>query len=154
MHPSSMLLAKRILDDLDDSTCLPINIARLAAGYDIDVQIETLPQAIEGIYVPKRAGGVVIINKTLSYKEKRFTLAHELYHHLDYLISPSKGMARFKGVRCNDAESEADEFASLILMPEKAFSKLSSSYGLSTKNLSDMFRVPEREVAKRLRANI
>lgn len=73
---------------------------------------------------------VVYLPQSTSMRRDRFTLAHELGHYfLHYLYPGLKGSKAFgRGAR-NRAETEANVFASALLMPEQQFRAAYSRYG-------------------------
>jgi len=71
----------------------------------------------------------------------RFTIAHELAHyflHRDYLLSEQCHSSKSNFISTNSMESEADQFASSLLMPEELFRSKIKSLGSGIAELKDL----------------
>ncbi len=96
----------------------PVNVFSLAAAEDIEVvQVASLSEAGR---IEWTSGGLrIALRKGDGPQRQRFTLAHELAHHLIF------GVER-EGTRTHSREEErrCDKFASALLMPEDRFRTL------------------------------
>ena len=97
------------------------------------------------------SGGLrVVLRETDGLQRQRFTLAHELGHHLIFGIGkePKRNYSREEETRC-------DRFAAALLMPKKAFTSAynrqqSCSRAAAIRTLSDRFDVSLRATMIRL----
>lgn len=95
---------------------------------DIDKLLKTLGGTLayerdaESLDVRKKGDFTVYIPQFTSERRDRFTVAHELGHYfLHYVFAGVKGAKQFgRGAR-DRAETEANVFASSLLMPEHHF---------------------------------
>lgn len=85
------------------------------------IEYSDLPEAS---HVQDKGDFVVYIPNSTSARRDRFTIAHELGHYfLHYLLPKRKGPASFGRGGRNRAETEANVFASALLMPADPFRK-------------------------------
>ena len=88
----------------------------------------------------------IVINNTLSLAEQRFTLAHELWHYVDWEIWASTGI-----FACTDyKEKKADSFAMDILCPTQQVKELWDEYQ-NIPTLVQFLCVPESIIIKKLK---
>ena len=97
----------------------------------------------------------IFVNKSNNVRDKIFTIAHELGHHLlhseysksdRYVVLP-----KFKDIETDVQpieEKEADNFALFLLMPKKSLNKYQKI--ISTSELSDLFAVKPEHMKERL----
>lgn len=88
---------------------------------------------------------IIWINKNLAKDKQRFTIAHELCH----FILNEKGVSTWVFATRDKRESRADEFATIILLPEKAVIKAWYKYK-SINAIAKIFCVPKDAVRNRL----
>lgn len=141
-------LAEMVLDGLGESATLPLEIERIIKLYGIKLENAPLTKTIGGIYCPLLGCPVIIINSLLDVRRRRFTLAHELFHHLDYAIAPIKRASRFC-MPDRSTERSANAFAGALLMPPSAVAFLSRTK--SRTDLCDIFGVSRSALEIRLR---
>jgi Zn-dependent peptidase ImmA (M78 family)/transcriptional regulator with XRE-family HTH domain len=83
----------------------------------LDVDVSPLPEAVDGLCVAVGDRTLILVGSSKPSSRQRFTLAHELAHHLvddlDPLYVDERG-ARDRSV----AEMRANAFAAHLLMPE------------------------------------
>ena len=92
-----------------------VDVHSLAASEDIEVvQVGVLPESGRAEWTA--SGLRIVLSKNEGRRRQRFTLAHELAHHLIF------GIAR-EGARTSSEEEETrcDKFAAALLMPEESF---------------------------------
>jgi len=117
--------AVKILKSVEFKT--PLDIHGIAASYGIELEKETLDDAVVALMVTNKAGALITINERLSVNGERFAVAHALGHYLLHretsqvfieTSSPPKdsGKARKQEMQ---QEEEANEFAAELLMPER-----------------------------------
>lgn len=108
---------------------VPVPIDRIARGLGITVQYAPFDDELSGMAFIKDGKAMIGINSLHSSTRQRFTLAHELAHHV--LHRPkleSEGVHVDKGILRRDSlasegtdqsEIEANNFAAELLMPEQ-----------------------------------
>ena len=110
-------------------TRVPISLPRLAKKLAISVEYVSLDRELSGMALVD--GGVkrVLVNALHAPNRQRFTIAHEIGHHLLHADELEKGVHVDKGILRRDKvsaqgtdrlEVEANAFASELLMPESA----------------------------------
>ena len=126
-------LAEELTDTLPSWDLLPVNLERIIRYCELTWQWGDLPAEQLGII--ELSNDLVTINRSLRYDEhrKRFTLAHELGHHLlhkellesNKLTSFGETMSTLanttpvSGDELSWLEHHANHFAACILMPRK-----------------------------------
>lgn len=76
----------------------------------------------ESLHVGKDGSFTIYLPPSTSMRRDRFTMAHELGHYfLHHLYPENVGPASFNRGSRNRAETEANVFASSLLMPAQAF---------------------------------
>ncbi len=88
----------------------------------------------------------IVINSSLNLAEQRFTLAHELWHYIDWEIWASSGIFACKELK----EKKADEFAMNLLCPTKQFKELWEEYQ-NVPTVAQCLAVPESLIFKKLK---
>ena len=118
----------------------PVRIIELCGEYGLKVYEEYMPSNISGMIVARKdpfprygTNQLIIVNRVDSARRRRFSAAHELAH---YVLHKKEGEELFahRSVGANSpVETEANIFASNILMPEnlvrKAMTKLIEDIG-------------------------
>jgi Zn-dependent peptidase ImmA (M78 family) len=93
----------------------PVDVLDIALKEGLDIAFETLNQRTSGMYMDKK----IVINKTLPKTRLRFTIAHELAHHVLKhkltLMVPAR--MRMNESPSDKDEAEANRFAASLLMP-------------------------------------
>lgn len=110
---------------------LPICPYALAEAMGFDVRFVNIP-SFEGMYVANQ--NLILISAERPEGRKRFTCAHEIGHHvlkhgtiIDEILEHGSN---------KQEEIEADFFASILLMPPSAISRLLIHYGKTSEKLS------------------
>lgn len=141
-------LAEKVLRQCDQATCnLPIDIEGILTSYGLHIVWAGLTQEVPGLYIPGE--NLIICNRATEPGRNRFTLAHELYHHLEYLRDPSNKYIRFYTPGRNN-ERRANRFAGSLLMPARALRNL-HVLGKSEVELMEIFNVSRAALDVRLR---
>ena len=92
----------------------------------------------ESLKVNKAGDFVIYLPRVTSSRRDRFTIAHELGHYfLHYLHPKREGPARFGRGERNNIETQANVFASSLLMPEAEFR---AAWGRHAGNLLSLAR--------------
>lgn len=106
------------------------------------VEIHTGP---ESLIVAEEGDFTIYVPETTSTRRDRFTVAHELGHYfLHYLYAERKGAHIFGRGLTNRAETEANTFASSLLMPKAAFKAAHARFDGDTRSLASLFEVSPR----------
>lgn len=112
----------------------PINIVNICEECGIKVFEESLPQNVSGFIISRNdelddhpsdklfekynSDHVIVVNRSDSAKRRRFTIAHELAHFVLHRNSEEDLYAHRDAGQNGGVETEANIFASNILMPE------------------------------------
>lgn len=107
----------------------------------------------ESSHVRERGDFTIFIPQLTSARRDRFTIAHELGHYfLHYLHAKEQGEKSFSRGGRDRAETEANVFASALLMPAEAFKAAHQAYAGDTWKLAAQFDVSPR--AAEVRAQV
>jgi len=123
---SGKIAAKEMMEEhgLDDPR--EISIELISAGLGATLIQKPLPKA-DGRIVFGNSRTIITINSEIEYEGKRrFTLAHEIGHlvmHRDHFVIHNDNDATLEYFKQGNQETEANEFASELLMPERLFIK-------------------------------
>lgn len=138
----------------------PVDLNRVAARLGLDVTEKEFVEEIDGFYLRiPGAPPVIAINNsyTKPISRRRFTLAHEIGHHLlGHRISPSNKLFFFdtSGTRRTMMERACDKFAALLLMPknlvEQYYQDLSHNSEQRINIMADRFGVSAWALKRRL----
>lgn len=84
----------------------------------------------ESLRVSREGDFVIYLPRVTSSRRDRFTIAHELGHYFLHYLHPKRedGAAFGRGER-NDVETQANVFASSLLMPAESFRKVYARHG-------------------------
>lgn len=96
----------------------------------------------ESLHVDSEGAFTIFLPPSTSQRRDRFTLAHELGHYfLHYLYPERRGAASFNRGSRNTAETEANVFASSLIMPEDLFRRAYADLGGDLYGLARRFDV-------------
>lgn len=111
----------------------PTDLEGIAGNFGATIRVEKLDGDVSGMLITssKSSKKVILINKDNHENRRRFTVAHEIAHLImhkgeDEVFVDSRGSATlyFRSKESVNqiplAERQANEFASCILMPQKA----------------------------------
>lgn len=110
---------------------LPICPYSLCEAMDFDLRFVKI-SSFEGMYVP--SSNLILISAERPEGRKRFTCAHEIGHHI-----LGHGTIIDEILECGSntqEESEADLFASMLLMPSSAVQRILRRYGVEAEKLT------------------
>jgi predicted transcriptional regulator len=126
---------------------------------DIDVLLRRLGGAVrqavdeESLHVRAKGDFTVFVPQLTSMRRDRFTIAHELGHYfLHYLYPKLVGEKRFGRGGRDRAETEANVFASALLMPAERFAAAYRLHSGDVWQLAEQFDVSPR--AAEVRAEV
>lgn len=120
------IVAQKLMQEcgIDDPTDFPLDLIIYGRGATI---VEKSLGNSEGRIVFGKTRAIITINSNISYEsKKRFVLAHELGHfemHRNLLPVHHDNDATLEYFKNGHQETEANEFASELLMPELLFKK-------------------------------
>ncbi|MCK6478851.1 MAG: ImmA/IrrE family metallo-endopeptidase [Planctomycetes bacterium] len=108
----------------------PVDVEALAAAEGITVTYDALEESVSGLLVRDSSGNETAgINALHHPNRQRFTIAHEIGHHLlhpnrpevvvDEMMFYFRGEPRDKGTPEYVREMQANAFAAALLMPKK-----------------------------------
>ncbi|TFI58628.1 ImmA/IrrE family metallo-endopeptidase [Sphingomonas parva] len=111
----------------------PVPVDRIAKALNIFVQYAPLDEELSGMAFIKDASAVIAVNALHHPNRQRFTIAHELAHHVLHEWHLRTGVhvdkvilerASLAALGVDDLEIEANAFASELLMPRDLFEPL------------------------------
>jgi Zn-dependent peptidase ImmA (M78 family) len=121
---------------------------KLGLGYE---EVDYFPDDVEALVVPMEDRTVAVVNKNFPVNRRRFTLAHELCHHLlhkdrsvleDTTTIDSPDLSDDEFTNKDPFEAEADIFAGELLVP-LAMLKKSYQPGFTAADVARIFEVSE-----------
>jgi len=140
-------------------TAAPVPVERLIAGCGVQI----LPwkfDNVDGLVVEQNSGAVICFNKSQAETRRRFTLAHELGHHLlrhadSFYVDLSGDLSpnatgEHPGYDWR-AERAANEFAANLLMPSRMVRQAFAQTN-NVKSLAEQFNVSRAAMGVRLTA--
>lgn len=114
---------------------IPVDLDRVCEAHNLQCLERSLDDELSGMSFIRGGVGYVVINSKHHENRRRFTLAHEIGHHIlhaDYLASNvhvDTGILRRDELSSEGAyskEIEANNFAAELLMPRSEMQKLTS----------------------------
>jgi Zn-dependent peptidase ImmA (M78 family) len=112
---------------------LPVDVEIIARGEGIRIESIPLDDALSGMSFIKDNISYIVVNKNHHINRRRFTIAHEIAHHIlhkEYLMNNvhvDKSILRresFSSSGIDNKEVQANSFAAELLMPEIEIKKL------------------------------
>lgn len=111
----------------------PVPVDRLARAMGVSLRYAPLADELSGMAFIKEGVSVIAVNALHHPHRQRFTIAHELAHHVLHADKLAVGIhvdkvilrrdvLAAKGI--DDGEIEANTFASELLMPRELFSQI------------------------------
>ncbi len=90
----------------------PIRISEIIKNYGITLKADRTFESVSGMYIPSINGIYIFVNANYHYNHMRFSMAHELAHHV-------LGHTSYISVEnsTHTIEVEANKMAASILMP-------------------------------------
>lgn len=139
----------------------PVDLGVVAARLGIEVHEREFLEAVDGLYL-RLPGAPPLIAVNCSYTKplarRRFTLAHEIGHHLLVRRATPAGRLFFfdtDKTRRTMLERACDRFAALLLMPEDLVrlyhEELSYNSGQRVRIMAERFGVSDWALRRRLR---
>lgn len=149
------LLAEGILKTHWDQT-VPVNLARIAKGMGLAVRLGETGDACAILEITAQRKARVIIDRTHPITRQRYGVAHALAHLALHHLRP--GMRH--RIRISDTyhanhslrqDSEANDFALRLLMPEEALRySVEQRHARTAEEVAHLFDVPEMLVKQRM----
>ncbi|MDR0820180.1 MAG: ImmA/IrrE family metallo-endopeptidase [Endomicrobium sp.] len=130
----------------------PLDLEALASHLEIKIEKIKFQNDISGMFFKKNNAYIIQINSLHHPRRQRFTLAHELAHFClhKHLNTKFEDIIFFRGGNQSIEETQANNFASDLIMPEEKFKQAVSQGENSIEQLSDLFEVSS--LAVRVRA--
>lgn len=158
--------AAKIIDDLGISSA-PVRIEKILKSKNIILQYAPLGPELSGMAYIKDGIGIIGVNALHHPNRQRFSIAHELGHHILHSSTLRAGVHVDKEFRVllrdtvtslgiDPLEIEANAFASEILMPQRFLADALSVAGLDIEDeegvnaLAKKFRVSASAIRVRL----
>ncbi|MHB9036276.1 MAG: ImmA/IrrE family metallo-endopeptidase [Armatimonadota bacterium] len=140
---------------------LPVDLGQVAKRLGIDIHEREFVEEIDGVYL-RLPGAPPVIAVNNSYIKppvrRRFTLAHEIGHHLlGRRITPESRLFFLdsSGTKRTMMERACDRFAALLLMPEELvrhhYSELAHNSDCRVSIMADRFGVSSWALRRRLK---
>jgi Zn-dependent peptidase ImmA (M78 family) len=141
-------------------TSLPVPVEKIAKARNIAVQFSPFDQELSGMALIKDGVPIIGVNALHHPNRQRFTIAHELGHHvmhrdlIDGTVHIDKGFAMLKrdeeaAQGTNLVEVEANAFASELLMPKQFIDQIVDIASLDIDDEAGM-----KALAKRFRVSV
>lgn len=150
---SGKLAALKMFDEIGISDISEISLELLVAGRGA-ILVEKELSNSEGRIVFGRKKSIITINSKIEFEGKRrFVIAHELGHHemhRNLIPIHRDNAASLDYFKDGSQETEANEFASELLMPEKSFINACKGNKFSPdllRSLSEQFKTSITSVA-------
>jgi Zn-dependent peptidase ImmA (M78 family) len=146
----------------------PIDVGRIAAELGLEVVCADLGAGVSGLLVASSQGAQICVNETDHPKRRRFTIAHEVGHHvLRHQFTPGEHVHVDRGnfisqrsprsaAGVDRKEIEANQFAAHLLMPDDLVRRHVESLGSlslvdwQVAKLAEKFDVSEQAMTIRL----
>ncbi len=139
---------------------LPVPVEKIAKARNIAVQFSPFDQELSGMALIKDGLSVIGVNALHHPNRQRFTIAHELGHHvlhhalIDGTVHIDKGFALLKrdeeaAQGTNLIEVEANAFASELLMPKQFIDQIVDIASMDIDDEAGM-----KALAKRFRVSV
>lgn len=137
--------AKNVLDQYWD-LLLPVDVEDIAIRWGAviqDLDIQKFPSLSGMASIDPSGRKLIYVNPNESLNRRRFTIAHELGHHvLGHTLSGQMCRDNFTDGVYHPEEVAANQFAAEILMPSKAVLRLAGSKDARTEfDLAILFNV-------------
>lgn len=135
------------------SLAIPVDLDAVTGVLDINIiESDDLPDNILGMHIKHSEDDIVAIQRKLSYGCRRFTIAHEICHHLIDRAMPKNRTS----IPADRIEKLCNTFAAELLMPaaDVQLHAKRYNYGLTEnylKQLSDYFEVTPNAMSIRLK---
>jgi Zn-dependent peptidase ImmA (M78 family) len=148
----------------------PVDVAGIIRALGIDYAEEPRPEWLSGLIERYGDGYRIVVNSQHSRVRRRFTAAHELGHYVYHRELIGDGIYDDAAYRANDLtgryrnpkirmehETQANRFASVVLMPSAQIERLISEKNLNLNDPQDvgvlarLFDVSEQALRIRLK---
>ena len=147
--------ARELLSRYWNGVSLSIDPTVIAQAEGVQVLEVEMPAGDSGEYLGEAVKGlhVMRVNKNESPLRKRFTIAHELAHHvLGHGPRPRDGSKQYSAYNYDPKEADANRFAAELLMPEAVVNRLVFDNGIAdVSKLASVMKVSEVAMKYRLK---
>ncbi|TMX36751.1 ImmA/IrrE family metallo-endopeptidase [Vibrio sp. Hep-1b-8] len=134
----------------------PVNVSELASALGIAVRYEPMQNDDSGSLKKERKSGkwVMTVNSLHHPHRQRFTIAHEIAHRIKHAANSDSfsDTTFFRNGDTNWMETEANQFAAALLMPEEKFIHFVESESSTVEDIAKYFQVSS--MAVRIRAQV
>ena len=139
------------------SSTVPVDIYRIIRAHGIIIRnIRVDPNDFNGLYMRVRGRPVILLNSAQPGVRRRFTAAHELYHHFEAQRGAWDGRPVFDSRPRSEMreeireERQANRFAGALLIPQDALREVVQR-GLTVQQIARFFGVSVDATVIRLR---
>lgn len=128
----------------------PVDVTRLASQLGFEIHQEDFPDTTSAVLVVDGDIRAIGVNRSHARVKQRFSIAHELGHYMQGHGDFADSRKTFEDGSYNYAdpqnrqESEANEFAAELLMPESFLKTDLSEIGLDAPRLAQRYQVSEQ----------
>ncbi|MCE5200532.1 MAG: ImmA/IrrE family metallo-endopeptidase [Armatimonadota bacterium] len=135
----------------------PIDLRRVCEHLKIELVRLPMYPDILGLYMRDEDGNAEIrVNSGMPIERQRFTLAHEIGHHIFSRTVYGRIVVEFRQAKHHLLERECDKFATCLFMPAGQVLDVAQQLGHpqrhdKTHNLAARFRVSAQAMRRRLR---
>ncbi|MDX1719295.1 MAG: ImmA/IrrE family metallo-endopeptidase [Salegentibacter mishustinae] len=134
----------------------PVNVSELASALGIIVRYEPMIDEDSGSLIKEKKTGswVMTVNSLHHPHRQRFTIAHEIAHRIRHAANSDvfEDKTFFRNGDRNWMETEANQFAAALLMPEKQFTDFIEKRSSTVEDIAMHFQVSS--MAVRIRAKV
>lgn len=125
-----------------------LDIRSFVRSLGISLQLKPLENEISGYLIESFGDWEIVVNSLHHPRRQRFTIAHELGHYFLHKGQQKKFIDRklFRNGDSNSIETEANQFAAAILMPEQQFRSYISSESKKVEDIAEHFGVSAASV--------
>jgi Zn-dependent peptidase ImmA (M78 family) len=142
MISKGKIAAKKIMSESGIENTVSFPLKDMVRGYGATIIEKPLQNAEGRIVFGSEKRAIITINSDIMFEsKKRFVLAHEFGHfimHRNYFVNHNDDELTLNSYKKGEQETEANEFASEILMPEGLFQKSIKNKKFSFKLIKEL----------------
>ncbi len=132
----------------------PIDLTWLVEWLGIELEYRPLPKSVSGLYLRTEQRSHILLNSNDTPERQRYSLAHELAHHLLAFIDGWSSVFALD-IKHSSREAACNRFAAELLMPEDILRRCAAKvkHGPHDKSalLANIFEVSATAMRIRLR---
>lgn len=140
-NPGEAAAAIREQVGLEPTGPIPDILAVAENTMEVPVGVIGMGEGIAGAYIVRRDRPFILVNGRDFKYRRRFTLAHELGHHVLGHAAIVDNVATIEGRTQDPRELEANEFAGALLAPDAALRALMEQWGHPALTINTLVQV-------------